>query len=94
MSFSILSRIEDYIGTRKYIILLFLILFISSILDYIITLLFPSIHCSIGFSGILFGLLSWETIVLNDFNFFVLIILLINVVSPSLQNSKASLIGH
>jgi membrane associated rhomboid family serine protease len=36
VAFNMLSHVEDYIGTIAYIVLLFLILFISSVLDFII----------------------------------------------------------
>ena len=93
-SFYVLSRVEILIGSGQYIVLLLMILLISSILDFIITLLFPNINCSIGFSGILFGLLAWEMMKLNNFNFIVLMLLIFNVITPTMINPKASLIGH
>ena len=80
-SFYVLSEVEILIGSGQYIILLLTILLISSILDFIITLLFPNITCSIGFSGILFGLLAWEMMALHNFNFFVLMLLIFNVIT-------------
>ena len=93
-SFYVLSEVEILIGSGQYIILLLTILLISSILDFIITLLFPNITCSIGFSGILFGLLAWEMMALHNFNFFVLMLLIFNVITPTMINPRASLIGH
>ena len=94
VSVNMLSRVEDYLGTKASIVLLFLILFISSVLDFIISLIFPDLKCSIGFSGILFGLLAWEMMVSYNFNPSVLIILLINVITPTLRDPRASLLGH
>jgi len=94
MAFNVLSRIEDIVGSGPYILLLFMLLLISSVLDFIANLMFPTLKCSIGFSGILFGLLSWEMMALHDFDPSALLLLVVNVIAPTLRDPKASLIGH
>jgi membrane associated rhomboid family serine protease len=93
-TFNIFSRAEDTIGSGPYIILLLLLLLSTSVLDYLVTLVFPDLKCSIGFSGILFGIMAWEIMILHEFNPFALILLVINVISPTLRDPRASLIGH
>lgn len=94
LTFKIMSRIETQIGSQQYLMLLLSILIISTILDYVVTLIFPKLKCSIGFSGILFGLLAWEMLTLNEFSPYIFILLAINVISPTVRNPSASLLGH
>lgn len=50
--------------------------------------------CSIGFSGILFGLFTWELVSKKKFDVEILIAMIIMVVGPSLRSKKVSLSGH
>ena len=53
------------------------------------------INCSVGWSGVLFGLAVWEIVKEKEKVDSSLIIAIgAMVVSPSLQNPQASLIGH
>ena len=57
-----LSRIEQNLGTKNFILLIVFLLVFNTIAETIIYKLFPCIKCSIGFSGVLFGLITWELI--------------------------------
>lgn len=93
LTFKTLSRIETQIGSAKYLMLLISIVVIASVLDYIVNLIF-SLKCSIGFSGVLFGLLAWEMVTMHEFSPYVLLLLAINVISPTIRNPQSSLMGH
>jgi len=92
LTFTVLSRIETQIGSIKYLMLLISII-ISSVLDFVVNSIF-SLKCSIGFSGVLFGLLAWKMITRHEFSPYILILLAINVISPTIKNPQASLTGH
>lgn len=89
-----LSRIELYLGSGSYLILLFIILLLASTMEFLLNETMPSLRCSIGFSGVLFGLLAWELMVMGQFQPYLFLVLLVMVVFPTLQNPQASLIGH
>jgi predicted membrane channel-forming protein YqfA (hemolysin III family) len=56
--------------------------------------LFSNLPCSIGFSGILFGIMAWELTTKKDFDIFIVLSIVGIVVAPSIQDSKTSLVGH
>lgn len=89
-----LSRIELYLGSGSYIGLLIIILLLASTMEFLLNETVPSLRCSIGFSGVLFGLLAWEMMVMGEFQPYLFLILLVIVVFPTLSNPRASLIGH
>lgn len=93
LTFKALSRIEMQIGSVNYLMLLISILVIASFLDYIVNSIF-SLKCSIGFSGVLFGLLAWEMVTQHEFSPYALLLLAVNVISPTIKNPQASLMGH
>jgi len=91
--FYILSRIEVIHGSKVFISLIIqlsiLTTFIELLLHYVV-----HVPCSIGFSGILFGLAVWELIYDRSVNLALLLGISAMVVLPSLNNPKASLVGH
>ena len=87
-----LSRIEEKHGSAFFASLILQIWFISVIIEFV-TQKYVKLRCSIGFSGVLLGLIAWE-MVANGMNIVVLLSLAILVVIPSIQNKKASLSGH
>ena len=66
----------------------------TSTIDYLIHNIFKDLNCSIGFSSILFGILSWKTIKFHDFNIFTFGLLIFNVINQTIRDPQASLIGH
>ena len=63
-----LSRVERAIGSKQFIALIIFLLVFNSIVESIIHKRYPNIPCSIGFSGVLFGIMSWEMITNNKFD--------------------------
>jgi membrane associated rhomboid family serine protease len=89
-----LSRIEQNLGTKNFILLIVFLLVFNTLAETIIYKLFPSIKCSIGFSGVLFGLITWELIKNKQLDITLIASILFMVFLPSIQNPKASLSGH
>ena len=56
--------------------------------------LLKSLPCSIGFSGVLFGVAAWELVTNKGFDWLVALSLVAMVAVPTIQNPKASLMGH
>ena len=82
------------LSSIKLLELLGLLVVLTTGLDLMAQAVFPSLTCSIGFSGVLFGLLAWEVIRSDKVSWAALGILVAMVVYPSLQNPRASLVGH
>lgn len=91
--FYILSRIEVTHGSIFFVLMLVQLMVITIVLEIIVKSIW-NIPCSIGFSGILFGLAVWELIYDRNVSLALLIGIGAMVIMPSLQNPKASLIGH
>lgn len=93
-----LFRLEQALGSRDYFILIIIILLLSSLLYWLMNkLLYGSeIQCSVGFSGVLFGLLVWSRMVINGGSFDLKELLLWSslLIFPVLQNPRISLLGH
>lgn len=89
-----LARIEESIGIKRFIILVSFILIFTSITETIIHKIFPSIPCSIGFSGVLFGLTSWEYVTNKKLDLGLLGSIALVTIIPSFKSSKVSLAGH
>lgn len=89
-----MSRIERSLGTKKFIILICCLLLTASILEVITFQLFPSIPCGIGISGLLFGLITWELIIVQKMDFTLVLSLIFTVILPSLKGKNVSIFGH
>ena len=89
-----LSRIERTLGAKKFSILISSILIISSLLEIITYRLFPSIPCGIGISGLLFGLMTWELVIVKNLDFTLLLSIIFTVIIPSLKSKNVSILGH
>lgn len=88
-----LSRVERDIGVKKFIGLILFLLIFNTIAETIIHKAYPQMKCSIGFSGVLFGIMTWEIITKKDLDF-ILILSIVIMVIPSVQNPKVSFTGH
>ena len=91
--FYILSRIEIEFGSSVFFMIILQILVISTTLELIVHHMF-NIPCSVGFSGVLFGMAVWEFMYSRSMNYAVLLTILAIVIAPSVTNPRASLIGH
>lgn len=89
-----LSRVERDIGGKRFMGLIIFLLFFNSIAEVTTHKLFPGIPCSIGFSGVLFGVMTWEIVSKKDIDILILLSITTIVILPSIQNSKSSLMGH
>lgn len=87
-----LTRIELQLGMKPFILLMLFLLVSSSIMESIVHRLYPNIQCSIGFSGILAGMLTWEYVVSDKFDWYSFIASLILLLNPSKQDT--SVLGH
>ena len=81
-------------GFKYVLILLLSLLIIIVIIDTIYLKLVPDQRCSIGFSGILYGMLVWNILSKSSITASSLISIGILVLFPSMTSSNVSLSGH
>ena len=89
-----LSKVETEIGIGKFVGLFTFLLIFNTFVQYIARRIVPSVKCSIGFSGILFGIMTWELVAKKKLDMNLLIAILLLVITPSMKNNQASLLGH
>ena len=89
-----LARVERDIGPKKFIKLLVFLLVFNTIIETIIYKIFPTIKCSIGFSSVLFGIMTYELITTKKLDFMLLASVVGTIILPSLKNQNVSLVGH
>jgi membrane associated rhomboid family serine protease len=90
-----LARVERDIGAKRFSFLIVFLLIFTSIVEVTIHKIIPNIACTIGFSGILFGILAWELTTKKGLNLLVVISIIGVAVMPTIQNpERASLLGH
>ena len=89
-----LSRVEQKIGLQRFLILILFLLAFNTIIESAAKKVKPDLKCSIGFSGVLFGIMTWELITTKKLDLYLLLSIITIIILPSLQNSKASLVGH
>jgi membrane associated rhomboid family serine protease len=91
------SNIETSIGTENFVWLFVFILAFSTLFEYIIRQTFDT-KCSIGISGILMGLLTWNIIISNKVNgkhnLESIIAIVVLVGYPSIKCKNTSFVGH
>ena len=89
-----LSRVELATGGKNFTALVVFLLIFTSVAEVIAKRFFPGLPCSIGFSGVLFGIATWEMVTTKEIDFLLVASVVAMVVLPSLQNPKVSLMGH
>lgn len=89
-----LSRIEVRLGWKKFIGLVVFLLAFNTVAEVAVHMAYPDIPCSIGFSGVLFGMMTWELVSTKQLDIMLLLSIFTTVVYPSLTSTKASLSGH
>lgn len=90
-----LARVERDIGAKRFSFLILFLLVFTSIVEVNMHKIIPNIACTIGFSGILFGILAWELTTKKGLNLLVVISIIGVAVMPTIQNpERASLLGH
>lgn len=85
-------NIQNKVGWTTYLLIIFMIMILNTLADYI---LYGAdiIHCSIGFSGVVFGLLGWSLFYQRELSLS-LITDIILLLLPSLWIRKISFSGH
>ena len=89
-----LSRVEQEMGFKPFIWLLIFLLLFNTLVEFLARKIWKNMKCSIGFSGILFGIATWELVSKKQLNIEILLAIVIMVVGPSIQNNRVSLTGH
>jgi membrane associated rhomboid family serine protease len=89
-----ISRVEQEMGFKPFIWLLIFLLSFNTLVEYIVRKLWKDLPCSIGFSGILFGLMTWELVSKKDLDRELILAIIIMVIGPSLKTKNVSLLGH
>lgn len=92
-AFMVLSRIEEKYGSGFFASLIVQLLVATTLME-LIAKQFMHVQCSIGFSAVLFGLVSWELMNERNIDMALFLALAAMVVSPSINNPRASLFGH
>ena len=89
-----LTDVEIRLGSKKFLtLILFLILF-TSLLEIILYRLIKT-PCSIGFSGILYGVFTFEVISKHKYvDYKILGAIILNIMFSKIMDSKSSLYGH
>ena len=89
-----LSRVELSMGGKQFTGLIVFLLVFNTIAESLMHKMFKNLPCSIGFSGILFGVTAWEMATTRDFDWVLISSLIAMIAGPTIQNPKASLMGH
>jgi len=95
-----LSRVENEMKSKKFLLLVAFIIVFSSVLEIAVRRIIPSIPCSIGFSGVLFGVMTWEMLCKKKIDLYLLASIIVMIATPSMTqkatgvSSNVSLVGH
>jgi membrane associated rhomboid family serine protease len=89
-----ISRVEQEMGFKSFIYLLIFLLSFNTLTVFISKHIWKDLKCSIGFSGILFGLMTWEIVSKKSFDVELIFAILVMTVTPSLKRNNISLSGH
>jgi membrane associated rhomboid family serine protease len=89
-----LSRVEREIGAKRFLSLVVFLLIVNTLVETMIHKVYSEMKCTIGFSGVLFGIMTWEIVSKKELDFILVLSICAMVLMPSIQNPKASLVGH
>jgi len=89
-----LSTVEQQMGFKPFAWLMIFLLLFNTLAEYFVKKLLNYSKCSIGFSGILFGVMTWDIISKKKIDLEVAAAILISVFSPSLTGKNISFTGH
>ena len=88
-----LMVLEQTFGSSFYFVLILLLTIFQTLIEWIIYSNYE-INCSIGFSGILFGLYTWMILTLSGQDWSMLLALILSIISSSARDPRLSLLGH
>jgi membrane associated rhomboid family serine protease len=86
--------LEKDIGSSTFLILIAFSLLFNTLMEYLIHTVYKDLPCSVGFSGVLLSIIAFEIMVSRNVNVFVILGIFAAVALFSIQNKKASFIGH
>ena len=89
-----LSRVERYLGAKKFFSLVIFLLFVNTLFETALHKITNKIPCSIGFSGVLFGIMTWEVVSNRGIDIHIASSIMLMVILPSLQFKNVSFSGH
>ena len=87
------SSIETIIGSIQYLILIMGLAILQTIIE-MMTKNFFDLTCSIGFSGILYGIITWILLSGQQTNSQMMIAVILSIFISSAQDTQLSLAGH
>ena len=90
----VLSRVEQNIGSKQFIKLLVFLLVFNTLTESIMHKIMPSTSCSIGFSGVLFGIATWEIITTQEVDYAAVLAIIFSAIRPTVNEIKTSISGH
>jgi membrane associated rhomboid family serine protease len=89
-----LSRVEQRIGSKKFFILIIYLLIINTVFETILHKLIKT-PCSIGFSGVLYGVLTFELFSnLKSIDITLVSAVVLNIIISKISSKNSSLSGH
>ena len=88
-----LSRVELQLGTKKFFTLLIFLLVFSTFFEALLHKIINT-PCSIGFSGILYGIMTFEVMYSKKFDYNIFTSIIFNIILSKIGNKKVSLTGH
>lgn len=88
-----LSRVEILLGSRKFFILVLFLSIFNTIFESILHKIINT-PCSIGISGILYGVITFEILLTKNIDYNGLFAIFLNIYASSMSNTKSSLSGH
>ena len=90
----VLSRVEREVGTQVFVSIVVFSLIVNTVIETIVHSINSEIPCSIGFSGVIFSVLTWELIAKRKLDYHLLFVIAAMIILPALQDKKSSIVGH
>ena len=94
ISLYVLSSVEQQMGFKPFMWLMIFLLLFNTLAEYLARKIFNYSKCSIGFSGILFGIVSWELVTKKELDIGGVLAIVISVLPQSLSGKNIDVIGH
>jgi membrane associated rhomboid family serine protease len=91
--FYALSRVELMIGPKKFFILVMFLLIFNTIFEFILHY-FAKTPCSIGISGILYGIVTFELLSKKIIDYHGILSIFLSIYASYKSNINSSLYGH
>ena len=88
-----LSKIEILLGSKKFLILVLFLSIFNTVFESILHKIINT-PCSIGMSGILYGVITFEILLTKEIDYNGLFAVFLNIYASSISNTKSSLSAH